>query len=168
MQYNFYWLASFTAFEIDVSLGYSFWKIRKILEIEFIIPFMNISCSKIGRILVGQAVFANTVLVLPLCLIEYVREDLLSNFLTEPAERLKIWERGQQVKQGLLMEQFVLLIWSKFGGGLGQLCPRPLFPLVSPVLPHISIDSTAAAFLLRTTITLLTIKCRTLLISYFV
>lgn len=82
---------------------------------------------KIGRILVGQAVFANTVLVLPLCLIEYVREDLLSNFLTEPAERLKIWERGQKVKQGLLMEQFVLLIWPKFGGGLGQICPRSLF-----------------------------------------
>ena len=123
---------------------------------------------KIGRILVGQAVFANTVLVLPLCLIEYVRVDLLSNFLTEPAERLKIWERGQQVKQGLLMEQFVLLIWPKFGGGLGQLCPRPLFlsSLVPQVLPHISIDSTAAAFLLRTTITLLTVKYRTLLVSY--
>ena len=34
---------------------------------------------------------------------------------------------GQQVKQGLLMEQFVALIWPKFGGGLGQICPLPLF-----------------------------------------
>ena len=66
-------------------------------------------------------------LVLPLCLIEYVREDLLSNFLTEPAERLKIWKRRQQVKQNILLEQFVLLIWPKFGGGLRQICPRPLF-----------------------------------------
>ena len=53
-------------------------------------------------------------------------------------------------------------IWRGFGG---KLPPSPFLP---QVLPHISIDSTAAAFLLRTTITLLTIKCRTLLISYFV
>ena len=105
-----------------------FWKIRKIHTSNWIYySFYEYQIFKIGRILVGQAVFANTVLVLPLCLIEYVREDLLSNFLTEPVEHLKIWERGQQVKQGLLMEQYVLLIWPKFGGGLGESCPRHLF-----------------------------------------
>lgn len=153
----------------------SFWKIRNKLKVEFIIPFMNTSgplnqLFETGRILVGQVVFANTVLVLPLCLIEYVREDLLSNFLTETAERLIIWERGQKVIQDLFWEQFVLLIWPKsgVGEGGGQICPLPFFSLVLPVLPRISIDSTAAAFLLRTTITQLTIKYRTLLISFFV
>jgi hypothetical protein len=102
----------------------SFWKIRNKLKVEFIIPFMNTSgplnqLFETGRILVGQVVFANTVLVLPLCLIEYVREDLLSNFLTETAERLIIWERGQKVIQDLFWEQFVLLIWPKSGVGEG-------------------------------------------------
>ena len=67
------------------------------------------------------------------------------------------------------MDQFVLLIWPKSEGGGGKFAPVPFSSLVPPVLLHISIDSTAAAFLLRTTsITLLTIKCRILLISYFV
>ena len=132
MQYNFY--------------GLAFGKSEKyILAIEFIIPFMNIRYSKLVGFWLARLYLPILCLSCHLCLIEYVREDLLSNFLTEPAERLKIWERGQLVKQGPLMEHFVLLVWPKFGGGLGQICPRPLF------FPGSSIDSTAAAFLLRTT-----------------
>ena len=50
--------------------------------------------------------------------------------------------------------------------GGGEFAPVLFSSLVPPVLPHISIDSTAAAFLSRTTVTLLTINYRTLLIPY--
>ena len=97
MQYNFY--------------GLAFGKSEKyILAIEFIIPFMNIRYSKLVGFWLARLYLPILCLSCHLCLIEYVREDLLSNFLTEPAERLKIWERGQLVKQGPLMEHFVLLV----------------------------------------------------------